>query len=57
MPFFLSFKILAMFAFMCTTSLDLIKQYYKSEKIKGLMFGVDAKKAFDSVDHNYMQGH
>ena len=36
--------------------LDLIKQYYKSERIIGLMIGVGAKKAFDSVDHNYMQG-
>ena len=24
--------------------------------IIGLMIGVDAKKAFDSIDHNYMQG-
>ena len=23
---------------------------------RGLMIGVDARKAFDSVDHNYMQG-
>ena len=37
-------------------SLDLIKQYCKSERLKGLMIGVDARKAFDSVDHNYMQG-
>jgi hypothetical protein len=37
-------------------SLNLIKQYCKTEKIKGLMIGVDARKAFDSVDHNYMQG-
>ena len=37
-------------------SLDLIKQYCKSERIEGLMIGVVARKAFDSVDHNYMQG-
>ena len=37
-------------------SLDLIKQYCKSERIKGLMIGVDAGKPFDSVDHNCMQG-
>ena len=35
-------------------SLDLIKQYCKSGRIKGLMIGVDAKNAFDSVDHNYI---
>ena len=29
---------------------------FKSERIKGLMTGLDARKAFDSVDHNYMQG-
>ena len=27
-----------------------------SERIIGLMIGVDAKKAFDSIDHYYMQG-
>ena len=31
----------------------LIKQYCKQEKIKGLLVGVDARKAFDSVDHEY----
>ena len=36
-------------------SLDLIKQFCKTEKIQGLMVGVDAKKAFDGVDQNYMQ--
>ena len=34
-------------------SLELIKQYFKQEKIKGLLVGVDARKAFDSVDHEY----
>ena len=37
-------------------SLDVIKQYCKSERLKGLMIVVNARKAFDSVDHNYMQG-
>ena len=37
-------------------SIELIKHYCKEEKIKGLLVGVDAKKAFDSVDHGYMQG-
>ena len=36
-------------------SLELIKQYCEEEKIKGLQVGVDARKAFDSVDHEYMQ--
>ena len=27
----------------------------KRKKIKGLLVGVDARKAFDSVDHEYMQ--
>ena len=35
-------------------SLKLIKQYCKEQKIKGLFVGVDARKAFDSVDHRYM---
>ena len=30
-------------------------KYCEEEKIKGLLVGVDAKKAFDSVDHKYMQ--
>jgi hypothetical protein len=34
-------------------SLNLIKQYCRSERIKGLMIGVDSRKAFDSVDHNF----
>ena len=34
-------------------SLELIKQYCKQEKIKGLLVGVDARKAFDIVDHEY----
>ena len=34
-------------------SLELIKQYYEEEKIRGLLLGVDAKKAFDSMDHEY----
>ena len=29
---------------------------HESERLKGLMIGVDARNAFDSVDHNYMQG-
>ena len=33
-----------------------MKTYCKSERLKGLMIGVDARKAFDSMDHNYMQG-
>ena len=33
----------------------MIKQYCEEEKIKGLLVGVDARKAFDSVDHEYMQ--
>ena len=36
-------------------SLELIKQYCEEEKIKGLLVGVDARKAFDSVYHEYMQ--
>ncbi len=36
-------------------SLNLIKQYCKSERIKGLMIGVNARKAFDSMDHHFMQ--
>ena len=32
-------------------TLDLIKQYHKIESIKGLMIGVNTRKAFD----NYMQ--
>ena len=35
-------------------SLKLIKQYCKEQKIKGLFVGVDARKAFDSVDHRYV---
>jgi hypothetical protein len=30
----------------------LIKKLCKEQKIKCLLVGVDAKKAFDSVDHN-----
>ena len=33
----------------------MIKQYCEEEKIKGLLVGVDARKAFDSVDHECMQ--
>ena len=36
---------------------DLTKIYIigpKQEKIKGLLVGVDARKAFDSVDHEYL---
>ena len=35
-------------------SLELIKQYCEEEKIRGLLVGVDARKAFDSVDHEYL---
>ena len=31
----------------------MIKQYCEEEKIRGLLVGVDAKKAFDSIDHEY----
>ena len=31
-------------------SLELIKQYCEEEKLKGLLVGADAKKAFDSMD-------
>ena len=36
-------------------SLELIKQYCIQEKIKGLLVGVDARKAFDSVHHEYYE--
>ena len=38
-------------------SLDLIKQYCKSERLKGLMIGVDARKAFDSVDQGVLEAY
>ena len=32
----------------------LIQQYCNEQKIKGLLVGVNARKAFDSVDHEYL---
>ena len=36
-------------------SLKLIKQLCKTGKIKGLVVGVDARKALGCVNYNYMQ--
>jgi hypothetical protein len=37
-------------------SLKLIKQLCKQQKMKVLLIGVDATKAFDRVNHNYLFG-
>ena len=36
-------------------SLKLIKPFCKTAKMKGLLVGGDARKAFDSVNYSYMQ--
>ena len=48
------YKILINYVHNNLRSLELIKQYCKQEKIKELLVGVDARKAFDIVDHEYM---